>query len=246
MYYIYFFKKYYLGQWGQVLRSDVSVSAEAACHDHRARVLCQHCHISSGSSHVSNVSLFCIALGPRECGSLQGSCPVEDGIATDRVCCTAVHSLHGTLWAASVHTEHILSVRRLSLDPQVFWTKNLCSERNQGCSRHRNFKHNDKKYQGKKRLWPHPLDTINWFRHLGAFASYIIGTFMFNKLIWTWQTCHSICQNMCQGFLKSPQFRGCYNVVLWIFDVLEFLTNDVEDCEVAATIYFNLNKWWSV
>ena len=47
---------------------------------------------------------------------------------------------------------------------------------------------------------------------------------------------------MCQGFLKSPQFRGCYNVVLWIFDVVEFLTNDVEDGEVAATIYFNLNK----
>ena len=82
MYDIFF--KCYLWQWGQVLRSDVSVSTEAACHDHRARVLCQHCHISSGSSHVSHVSSFCIALGPREAGSLQGSCPVEDGIATDR------------------------------------------------------------------------------------------------------------------------------------------------------------------
>ena len=118
-------------------------------------------HVSSVSTVISALvhhtcltclyCIFCIALGPRECGSLQGSCPVEDGIATDRVCCTAVHSLHGTLWAASVHTEHILSVRRLSLDPQVFWTKSLCSERNQGCSRHRYFNHNDEKYQGKKR-----------------------------------------------------------------------------------------------
>ena len=46
---------------------------------------------------------------------------------------------------------------------------------------------------------------------------------------------------MCQGFLSHPIFEVA--IMFFVsFDVAEFLTNDVEDCKVAATIYFNLNK----
>ena len=130
-------QKIYLRQWSQVLRSDVSVSAEAAGHDHRGRVLCQHCHISSGH----HTCLTCLA-----CTVSQGSedhcwqvLRMRTGSLLTGVSCTAVHSLTAlytaTLWAASVHMEHTTSqsVRRPSLILQVFSAKILpSSERNQG------------------------------------------------------------------------------------------------------------------